>query len=66
MKNTIKRVLAQYADKQINLGSESAREMIAEKIADEVGVEIARIFAKGVEEAFADERVEPELVLPSE
>ncbi len=37
MKETIKKVLEKYADSQINLGSEAAREILAEEIYREVG-----------------------------
>jgi|SaaInlV_100m_DNA_2_1039680.scaffolds.fasta_scaffold27275_1 hypothetical protein len=49
MKNTIEEVLAQYADMQINLGSESARKFLANKIAI----------------ALTKTMVSPTLVLPS-
>jgi hypothetical protein len=49
MKNTIEEVLAQYADMQINLGSESARKFLANKIA----------------EALAEKKVSSTLVLPT-
>ena len=37
MKETIKKVLEMYADRQINLSSEAAREELAEAIYKEVG-----------------------------
>ena len=37
MKEIIKKVLEQYADKQVNLASEAAREELAETIYREVG-----------------------------
>ena len=37
MKETIKKVLEMYADRQINLSSEAAREEVAEAIYREVG-----------------------------
>ena len=37
MKETIKKVLEMYADKQVNLSSEAAREELAEAIYKEVG-----------------------------
>ena len=37
MKETIKKVLETYADRQINLASEAAREELAEEIYREVG-----------------------------
>lgn len=48
MKNTIEKVLAEYAEMQINLASESARKFLAEQIA----------------KALAENANEPTLVLP--
>ena len=56
MKNTIEKVLSEYADKQINLGSESARKFLAEKIGDELTQQIARIFSNHFEQLLSESR----------
>ena len=56
MKNTIEKVLSEYADSQVNLGSESARKFLAEKIGDRLTKQIARIFSKHFEELLSESR----------
>ena len=56
MKNTIEKVLSEYADSQVNLGSESARKFLAEKIGDELTKQIARIFSNHFEQLLSESR----------
>ena len=64
MKNTIEKVLAEYAELQVNLGSESARKFLAEKIADELYDLDAKTLANGMEDRLAKKRAKTNLILP--
>ena len=64
MKNTIEKVLAKYAELQVNLGSESAREFLAEKIAEELYDLDDKTLANGIEDRLAKKREKTNLILP--